>query len=412
MKNSLSLIILLLLFSCTSDKTQETIDVVTNPQPIELLNPNKGFKKIYGYVGELSNPEFFQEITAQDMTMQANNTINFCFGERSTIGINSSFKAFRGSINSQNFSVVDETHYQGGSFYPHLNTLKYITFTNKLASFDDRTTLGDFSGESMEGFFGYPDYHMTKFPHMVGNPQDVGGQGYGYTCAYSVGWAKTKVIGNNNTLGLRGGFFEPIENTNEGIVALYFNNRIEVNSQTLDQHFSGEGQTLLGTVTHTATPMDGKKLMPLEKLNANNNDMTFGYIHETDAGLLKVWTFKFNYTSKQTVCVLDGVVVTNPNENIPYINPALAKVNLLPENSYDIDNDGNFYYLGANFNSVYKISSTATTLVGQDNILKKGDIGILRYFNGKIYLMALHWYNGIPGQYQSAPTQMDILVQE
>jgi hypothetical protein len=264
----------------------------------------------------------------------------------------------------------------------------------------------------MEGFFGYPDYHMTKFPHMVGNPKDVGGQGYGYTCAFSVGWAKTKVIGNNNTLGLRGGFFEPIENTNEGIVALYFNNRIEVNSQTLDQHLSGEGQTLLGTITHTATPTGGKKLMALEKLNATNNDMTFGYIHSTDAGLLKVWTFKFNYTTKQTVCVLDGVVVTNPNENIPYINPALAKLDLLPENSYDIDNDGNFYYLGANFNSVYKITPTATTLVGQDNILKKGDIGILRYFNGKIYLMALHWYNGVSGQYESAPTQMDILVQE
>jgi hypothetical protein len=90
------------------------------------------------------------------------------------------------------------------------------------------------------------------------------------------------------------------------------------------------------------------------------------------------YTFTYNFESKVLTKVLDGAGFT--------YGDAL-------QSDFDLDENGNIYYAGYAGNgsnqqgiSIYKISLSGTTLVGNDNFLKFGEVVKLKYLLGKIYL--------------------------
>jgi len=90
-----------------------------------------------------------------------------------------------------------------------------------------------------------------------------------------------------------------------------------------------------------------------------------------------VWTYSFNFVTKQLTKHLDAVTLNYTGTG----------------SDIDVDENGNVYYTGYASNgtntngvSIYKKDANGgVSLVGSDNILKYGEVVKLKVFNGKIY---------------------------
>ena len=120
------------------------------------------------------------------------------------------------------------------------------------------------------------------------------------------------------------------------------------------------------------------------KNNPSDDDFSFACLEGSVA-----WSFKFNFKAKSLTKVLDGASLPTGAKNL------------------DIDENGNLYYRVAN--SVFKQSAiTGNATIAQD-VLTNGDLSFLKYFNGKIFLLAERFKNADGTQ---ARRQLDVLVQE
>ena len=75
--------------------------------------------------------------------------------------------------------------------------------------------------------------------------------------------------------------------------------------------------------------------------------------------------------------------------------------------SLDLDENGNLYFIVDN--SVFKQRTPTGAVTVAQNVLSNGNLSLLRYYNGKIFLLAERFKNadGTQGR-----RQLEVLVQE
>jgi len=401
-----------LLLSCT--KTGETED--PNQQPVdhsmdsvEMLISGKGFNKVYGYIEPAGTPYFpgtLNEIHALDLSVYGTDpVVHFAFklSGGSQQGIVES--VMRGSVyystnevlvkpESFAYSQPTGSSWQslGFSFAPFTNTLCFMYYDYSGPGYVSGD-IDEMSGQSLLTF----DRRIAKTGHSVYSVTGAMGASSstptnGFTYAYydANGQFNQLSSSDGTFTGIQfqlrpssqyKGIFEPILSTNEGIVVLYSNDSINLylnNLATPAVKF-----TAIAKVPLTA-PMIYNGDLSIIKNNATDDNFSFACIEGSS-----FWSFKYNNQTKTVTKVFDGAT--------------------LPANitSMDIDENGNLYYIIGNSVYTQNITTGATTVA--ENLLDTGKLSVLKYYNGKIFLLAERFKNSDETQ---GRRQFDILVQQ
>lgn len=396
------------LAACTkSDPIAETPQAAADHSldSVQLLATGKGFKKVYGFVetNSLYFPGTMNEIHGIDLTVEGADKVNFAFSEQNGSQQGVVKTIYKVTANHVTRSVVSPPKAfsystPSGSSWGDLG-FSYAPYSNKLAfSYYSYAGPGFVTGDIQETSgqsLLTTDRRIAKTGHTV--YQIVGGAGSNsgtptnnFSYAYLDGAGQFKQFSSSDgtftgiQFQLRSsnqyrGVFEPILATNEGVVILFSKDSVNVylnNLSTPAVKFKSVGKVTLSN----KMSLTGGSLV---KNNATDDDFSFACVESS-----LVWTFKYSNKSKSITKVLDGVTL-----------PTGAK-------SLDIDENGYLYYLVGN--SLYKQNGQNGTVLVQ-NLLTNGELSVLKYYNGKIYLLAERYKNsdGTQGR-----RQLDLLVQE
>ncbi len=417
MKNTLlkralvSLVLISLILSCT--KTEETPEpnpstVDHSMDSVELLVSGKGFNKVYGYIEPIGAPYYpgtLNEIHGLDLTVYGTDpVVHFAYkvsgGSQQGVveGVMRGSAYF--STNTILWGPEAFTYTQpsgsswqplGFSFAPFSNTLCFMYYDYSGPGYVSGD-LNESSGQSLLT----SDRRIAKTGHSVysitgamgaGSATPTNGFSYAY---YDANGQFNQLSSSDGTWtgiqfqlrpsSLYRGVFEPILSTNEGIVVLYSNDSINLylnNLATPAVKFTAIGKVSL-TVPMS---LSGTSII---KNNATNDNFSFACVEGTTA-----WTFKYDNQTKTVTKVFDGAT--------------------LPANvtSMDIDENGNLYYVVGN--SVFTQNFTTGAATVAENVLNSGTVSLLKYYNGKIFLLAERFVNsdGTQGR-----RQLDILIQQ
>ena len=388
-----------------SDPLQPVV-VDHSKDSVQLVALGKGFKTVYGFAvsNMLFFPGTFNDIHGIDLTVEGTDKVNFAFIESggSQQGVVKSVQ--KGTANYVTKSIVKLPEAYTyitptGSSWQELG-FSYAQYSNKLAyMYYMYSGPGYVSGDIMETTgqsLLTTDRRIAKTGHSVYSV--VGSQGAGsatqtngFTYAYydASGQFKQLSSSDGTYTGLQFqlrpssqylGVFEPILTTNEGIVILYSKDSVNVYLNNLATPAVKFKQ--IAKVSLTAKmALSGNSII---KNNANDDDFSFVCLEGSVA-----WSFKFNNKTKTLTKVLDGALL-----------PTGAK-------SLDIDENGNLYYRVGN--SVFKQSATTGNATIAQDVLMNGDLSLIKYYNGKIFLLAERFKNADGTQ---ARRQLDVLVQE
>lgn len=397
-----------LLTACSGTVSDTTPPVVVDhsKDSVQILATGKGFKTVYDFVE--SNTSYFpgtlNEIHGIDLTVEGTDKVNFAFNESNGSQQGAVKSVLKGTANyatktivtlPKAFSYTSPTGTSWGelgfSYAPYSNKLAYMYYMYSGPGY----VTGDIMETSGQSLL-TNDRRVAKTGHSVYSI--VGGAGAGsgtptnnFTYAYydAAGQFKQLSSSDGTFTGIQfqlrtsseyRGVFEPILSTNEGIVILFSKDSVNVylnNLATPAVKFKQIAKVSLAT----KMALTGNSII---KNNANDDDFSFACMEGS-----VVWTFKFNNKTKTLLKVLDGASLPTGAKNL------------------DIDENGNLYFRVAN--SVFKQSSTtgATTLA--QDVLLNGDLSLLKYYNGKVFLLAERFKNADGTQ---ARRQLDVLVQE
>ena len=131
-------------------------------------------------------------------------------------------------------------------------------------------------------------------------------------------------------------------------------------------------------------PMTSNGGSSIIKNNATDDNFSFACIEGS-----AVWSFKYNNQTKTITKVFDGATI-----------PANIT-------SMDIDENGNLYYIIGN--SVYTQNAASGAATVAENLLSSGSLSVIKYYNGKIFLLAERFKNSDETQ---GRRQFDILIQQ
>jgi hypothetical protein len=402
------LIIFSLLIGCSKNDADPSLpDTVDHSKdPVELIASGKGFKKVFGYVESdmLYFPGTLNEIHGLDLTVEGTDKVNFAFSQsrgsqqgpiKSVLRCTANYitKTVTSAPVAYIYSSPTGSSWQelGFSYAPYSNKLAYMYYMYSGPGYVTGDLL-ETSGQSLLT----TDRRIAKTGHSVYNI--VGSQGAGsatntngFTYAYFDNSGQFKQLSSSDgtytgiQFQLRAsseyrGIFEPILATNEGIVILFSKDSVNVYLNNLATPAVKFKQIAKVSLT-TKMTMTGNSII---KNNANDDDFSFACLEGS-----VVWSYKYNNKTKSLTKVIDGASL-----------PTGAK-------SLDIDENGNLYYRVAN--SVFKQSATTGTTTLVKDVLMNGDLSLLKYYNGKVFLLAERFKNSDGTQ---ARSQLDLLVQE
>jgi hypothetical protein len=404
------LLVAVIFYSCKKETTTpepSPVAVDHSQDSVNLVAAGKGFKKVFGYLeprGVLYFPGTINEIHGLDLTVEGNDKVNFAFYKSNGSQQGDVKTVFRATANIMTQSVVAAPvsftfTKPSGSSWQELG-YQYAPYSNKLAyMYYSYSGPGYVSGDITESTgqsILTTDRRIGKSGHSIYHI--VGGQGagsavstnnftYGYynSAGNFVQFSSSDGTFTGIQFGLRPsslyrGLFEPIPATNEGIVVLY--NADSVNVYLNNLAIPAVKFTRVGKVVLTTKmTMTGNTII---KNNANDADFSFACIEGST-----VWTFLFNTSTKTITKVLDGATL-----------PTGAKF-------IDLDENGNLYYVVNN--SIFKHSLSAGSSSLAQDVLSNGTISALKYYNGKVFVLAERFKNADGSQ---GRRQLDVLMQE
>jgi hypothetical protein len=393
--------------ACKSDDPSLPDTSNNSTDAVELLASGKGFKKVYGFVD--SNTAYFpgtlNEIHGLDLTVEGTDKVNFAFSESMGSQQGTTKTVMRGTANYATKTVITapvKFNYTlptgsswdalGFSFAPYSNKLAFMYYMYSGGGYvtgDIEETTGQniMTTDRRIAKTGHSVYSVTGSQGM-GSATDTNNFTYGY---YDITGKFIQFSSSDGTwTGLQfqlrpssmyRGVFEPITATNEGIIVLYSKDSVNVYLNNLATPAVKFKQVAKVNLT---AKMKLDVITTIVKNNANDDDFSFASIEGST-----VWSFKFNNKTKTLTKIFDGATL-----------PAGAK-------SVDIDENGNLYYFVAN--TVFKQSATAGTTTVAKDMLTGGELSILKYYNGKIFLLAERFKNANEVQ---TTRQLDVLVQD
>ena len=393
--------------ACKNDELSPPDTSNNSTDAVELLVTGKGFKKVYGFID--SNTAYFpgtlNEIHGLDLTVEGTDKVNFAFWKSTGSQQGTIKTVMRGTANYATKTVIappirfDYTMPTSSSW--DALGFSYAPYSNKLAFMYYMYSGGGYVTGDIEETTGQnimtTDRRIAKTGHSVysvtgsqgiGSATDTNNFTFGY---YNSSGQFIQFSSSDGTWtgiqfqlrpsGMYRGVFEPITATNEGIIVLYSKDSVNVYLNNLVTPAVKFKQ--ISKVNLTAK-MKLDVITSIVKNNASGDDFSFASIEGST-----VWSFKFNNKTKTLTKVFDGAIL-----------PVGAK-------SVDIDENGNLYYFVAN--TIYKQTATAGTTTVAKDMLASGELSILKYYNGKIFLLAERFKNANGIQ---TLRQLDLLVQE
>lgn len=387
--------------------------IETTPPPVvdhskdsvQLMASGKGFKTVYDFVesNTLYFPGTLNEIHGIDLTVEGTDKVNFAFVESAGSQQGSVKSVQKGTANYATKAIVTlpkafTYSSPSGSNWDGLG-FSYAPYSNKLAyMYYMYSGSGYVTGDIMEAGQSImtTDRRIAKTGHSVYNIVGGAGSGSGtptnnFTYAYYDASGQFKQLSSSDgtwtgiQFQLRAssqyrGIFEPILATNEGIVILFSKDSVNVYLNNLATPAVKFKQIAKVSLT-SKMGLTGNSII---KNNANDDDFSFACLEGS-----VVWSFKYSNKTKSLTKVFDGATL-----------PAGAK-------SLDIDENGNLYYIVAN--SVFRQSTTTGTSTLAQDVLMNGELSLLKYYKGKVFLLAERFKNADGTQ---ARRQLDVLVQE
>ncbi len=361
----------------TKPKTTETPKPFV-PYALDVLNENSGYTIIYDSAYSINklNTGVKGKIGLEDFTIDNSDILNATYYTSTPTQQDEFFSYHRINYHISSSSLLSyTTDGLGGKYFPYSDFLVKITTGG--GGFGNPNWVqfkGDITASvSTVNYTGTPD---LGFRAPVCNSVE----GFGYFGKHD---PSTQIQKGSSFAMLKGGVYQtfplkPQINFHEvynkeyyGIgykkdTLLAYKINVDSNKSVLIQKFLAPISQIYGgmeTLRHYSD--DGKKLAIMLKGYGLDN-------------IIRYSTFTFNFETQ--------VFTKNINEMLlPYSGTGT---------DIDLDEFGNIYYTGfagngSNTNgvSVYKLTSSGSaTLVGNDNILKSGEIVGLKYINNKIYL--------------------------
>ena len=386
----------LLLNACKKKDKVEPIDDTASA--IDLIDATKGFHRIYRlFEADLSAGA---TIKAVDMTTEGNNKLNVAFvNDVNNSVLNRSLKRFSvdytNSIELKPVTTVaiNWTTYFEGEFFqfaPFTDLLAY-GYVHGTSSGTSWSTQGDIpEGTGRKAHIGATG-RIAKYPHLVVNPfyfSDGIDRGFIYhyikNNSCKTYWDGAGYQGNSP---FNEGIFEPITGTNDGVLIAFHEDSVNAYlrdlTDTVKYHAVRNSSVALSHNSLSLISNTGKKT--LVKNNENDNNFSFAIVGVTPSDTEIIYlTFKYDYTTKTITKVID--------KGAAWKGEVLA---------YDIDSDGNFYFIKTD-KSIYKTTSTGTTKIFS-NVVLAGSPNLLKVYNGKIFLAITNAKN---------TRQLDVAVQD
>lgn len=398
--------LVIILTACDKKETTPQPTPVTNDPmtPVEILAEGKGFKKLFGYIepNTLLFEGSISKIEGLDLSIRNSNSLYYAFKLTNIGQQGETYGIMRGAVNPLNASVISNTSSfpyirsnnagnERFSFAPYSGQLVYSYYisTGFGATFNATGDINETSPERGEG------PRIGKYPHFIfapkGSPNGSNWYTYGYTKSdgTSIGFTYAPTVFDNYHKGI----FEVIPNSDFGVLAVFRADSVVTLLQTLSTPLVKP--TRLSRVKVSGTiPLDnfGGTFI---KNNENSDNFTFGCYTRTQGGPIQVWTFKYDHSTKTTSKVIDGM-------QLPASVTSLTVA--------DLDADGYLYYFAGN--AVSKVTSSVILTVGSPNLLQRGNADVLKWYNGKVYLLASNYANSSSGTTVQGRRQMDILMQE
>lgn len=365
--------------SCKKEETT-TPDKTDLQQAVTLVDTTKGFKKIYSFTESALPTANKSKIYPLDLSLTNGNQLNIGFHLKIENGGEKSL--YKASVNITNGNTINSTQqlsinwptfYKEDffSFVPYTNKLTY-TYYDGISSGVYYIIQGDVSentGIKSMGSIG----RVAKNGHLTISPWGLSGGSnwykYGYINASKyipfVYTAAASTIFHE-------GFFEPIENTNTGILVLYTDKAVTVYEQDLSD--TTKSATQLSSVA-VSLPLGQSNVFARKtiiKNNATDNNFSFAYYEDlTLTGERLVWTFKYDFTNKTLTKVSENVI----RDYFKILDS-------------DVDADGNYYftYGAANSFTVKKIAGNTVSILGQENFTLAGKPNLIRWFDNKVFV--------------------------
>jgi hypothetical protein len=378
----------------TSCKKEEEPVVDATVSAIDLIDNTKGFHRIYRFFeADLSAGA---TIKAVDMTTEGNNKLNVAFlTDVNNSVLNRSLKRFSVDYtNNAELKPITTVAINWTTYFEH-EFFQFAPFTDLLAYGYGHLTYYNVQGDIQEATGAQAHIgasgRIAKYPHLVVNPFYFSdgidrGDIYSYmtngTC--KTYWDYAGYQGNSP---FNEGIFEPISGTNDGVLIAFHADSVNAYLRDLTDtvKYHGVRNSSVALSQNSLSLISNTGKVTLVKNNTTNNNFSFAIVGVTPSNTEIIYlTFKYDYTAKTITKVID--------------KGAAFKSDVL---AYDIDSDGNFYFIKTD-KSIYKTTASGTTKIFS-NVILAGTPNLLKVYNGKIFL-------GITNTNNSR--QLDVVVQD
>lgn len=419
MKKIIVVVLLFALFASTScEKENIEPDKPSNAyDPVNVLNDNSAFEHVWDTTMLMQT---FGYYGMSDMTVENDNLLHFVYIENAMGGVNGYESFHRSSIDLNTKKVVPlpqgakqfpkfqnfisangeiRQKLQVHAFRPYTNqyVMALMTYSgprgstylhvsgdagyNGLGGVVGQSHLGEFEGYYLEQ--GYRNMSIYLYPNMVYSFVGLNPNPNPYLLTgLNLLWGGFNTIGPytfNNGDNIRPLFTEA-ERSKSTLFATTKDNKLIVAeylpTELPEPTFKETPATLVASVPYTPYyPGFTGTAKTYRHYSKDGKQMGLFVYHENSK---KYYSFTYNFQTKTLQKVLDGVSLAYGNET---------------ESDVAFDEQGNLYYTGYANNgnnkegiSIYKISTGGSTLVGNDNFLKFGQVVKLKYLLGKIYI--------------------------
>ncbi len=422
-KNPLLLIfsILFILFACKKPKEEPPAATDINQGAVEVRNNNSGYDTIVNILANLKGVgTAIGDMGVLDFTLESNNNFNFVWAQEIFYqqGLNYNATRLSYNINANTYvplparatkSVATKSSNDNKNytyfFKPYSNFFNYCEQYSLTSGFNTSVNASfggdvlasipksfDINGEPDMGFL-FPMMNTQRFPGNVnydsrkgcataGAPSTVDlymfrvCNPYPFFFEYSTNPAIPKIVANFLDVS----YINTPRGQAKSVIYAF-----DLRSDSLFANFvldtingSGFPAQYIEQITGIAIGSGLSNSSGIKKVRHYSTDgKIFGMLFQ-DINTKKCWTYSFDYTTH---------TFTKGMENASLDYSAAGS-------DIDVDEYGNVYYSGAAGNgsnasgvSIYKKSiSGSSTLIGNDNILKYGEVIQLKFLFGKVYL--------------------------